>query len=651
MLKKIDKRRILKELFMCLFVVVISIGLSGVRIFYNNFIFIVPFVIFCFMNNKWYGYLSFFSSFFVIGSYNKYFYLSYLMVLLSMFAFKFFVKKDNVKFKNIISFYAFFITVIEYLIAMFIYKLDNYLIAFIFGVISYWIMRFFCDLYINVHVSEKRYLTPFLLAFVLSILGLSVLGLYNGINSFSVSLTIILFLGMIGSKVSLDSGVLYGFIMILITKTLNIEIELMLLVSSFLIVYLLNNTSKVTFLFTYTLLVIFYLYYNNISYLEGVNYILGAVLFIITPKAIFNYLGELCYGSNKYIERITKDNKRFNLEIGNKILKMEEVFSLVTSKFNVNGRLRKCEKELLFEEISIFDKLLKNFSTEINKRYEFNYYSNIEKELYKYGYDLLYFDVKTDVFNDFVINMNVRCEKKEIYKVIKPLISKLLKKKIGIINIKHNNIFDYYEVKLREEKIYRFNYGINQIAKDKEVCGDSYLVYENEGKIIYALSDGMGVGKKAKEKSKIALDLLKKFIDIGFEEECAINSINCILKSEYNKESYATLDLFVYDKYTNEFSFYKNGACDSYILRNKEIISIEGEKLPIGIMDKIDVNKKVVEIKKGDYVVMASDGVSERKINKIKDIKTNDCIKISNDILKDNTEIYDDESVIVISIK
>lgn len=651
MLKKIDKRKIFKELLIYSIIIFASISLSNVRIFYNNFVFIVPFVIFCFMNDKWYGYASFLSSFFVVGSYNKWFYLSYLLLLLVVFIFKCFGKKDNSKFKNVISFLSFFVVAIEGALSLLVYNSSDYLMVFLLGVISYWIMRYFYDLYINIHVSEKRYLTPHLMAFVFAIIGISFLGLYINNGWFSISLILIVFLSFISSRISLETGVLYSFIMIVMFEILNIRVNDLLFLVASLVCFLLSKVSKITLLFTYSLIVFSFLYYQNINYLIGVNYCLGALCFVFVPNKIGDFLSKKCYGSDKYIEKINKDNKCFNLEISKKILKMEEVFSLVSSKLNIKGRLRKCEKELLIEEINIFDNLLKGFANEINDRFEHNYYSNLEKEIYKYGYDLLYLEVKEDIFKDLVIDINIRCDKKEVYKVIKPLISKVVKKNFSVSKIKFNEIFEYYEVRLKEEKDYKFNYGIKQRAKDKETCGDSYLVYENDRKIIYALSDGMGIGKQAKEKSKQALNLFKKFMDIGFEEEKTINSINCILKSEYNKDSYATLDLFIYDKYLKEFYFYKNGASDSFILNDKEIINIEGDKLPIGIMDKVEVGKRVVQLNKGDRVVMVSDGVSERKINKFKSVKNNNPVNICDEILKDDNDINDDESIIVIKIK
>ena len=106
--------------------------------------------------------LSFFSSYLVVGGYNAWFYLSYLFVLLGVVLFKGVVSKDKVRLKNVISFYCFFTCILEGAVSYLVYKSNNYFMLFVLGVISYWIMRYFYDLYVNIHVSDKRYLTPFL---------------------------------------------------------------------------------------------------------------------------------------------------------------------------------------------------------------------------------------------------------------------------------------------------------------------------------------------------------------------------------------------------------------------------------------------------------------------------------------------------------
>ena len=329
-----------------------------------------------------------------------------------------------------------------------------------------------------------------------------------------------------------------------------------------------------------------------------------------------------------------------------------KIFSLICSKLNVRGRLKKSEKELMLEEIGVFDNLLKDFAINIKDNVvSKNYCINTEKELYKYGFDVLYFEVFEDVFKDKIIKLNVRCERKDIKSVLIPIISKSMKQNFDVVKIIDNDVFGYYEITLKVSDIVSFNFGVGQKAMDGQFCGDSYLVYKNEQKQVFALSDGMGIGKEAKKRSKLALDLLQKFMDVGIEEKQAINSINCILKNESNKESYTTLDLFVYDKFRNEFYFSKNGACNSFVVSKKGISVINGDNLPIGIMDRIEFKENKVNLNDGDYVIMVSDGVSEQKLSFLNKIKSNNPQKMVGELLNCIKDSNDDETIMIIKIK
>jgi len=362
-----------------------------------------------------------------------------------------------------------------------------------------------------------------------------------------------------------------------------------LLYSSSIIIVLLSNVSKMTLLFTYVMGVFFFVYKFNLSYYLTLSYSISILLYIFIKDNIIVSFSKYCFGSKEYIEKLNEDNKRMNIEISNKIIKMEKVLTLVTSKIKDKPRIKKNDKELFLEEIEVFDELMKKFASNIKDNYDGRkYYGKLEKEIYKYGIDLLYFDTKENVFKDKIIVMNIRCEKEEINKIIIPLINRMMKKRFEISKINNNEVFGFYELELKQSKNIKFNFGISQRAKDEKICGDSYLIYENEEKYIFAISDGMGVGIEAKNKSKKALDLLKQFMDIGFEEKQALKSINYILRKEESKESYTTLDLFIYDKVKDEFYFSKNGASNSYLINKMGAKVIEGNDLPIGIIDKVE---------------------------------------------------------------
>lgn len=649
MLDKVDKKEVFKKILVFIFVFLVSFSFCSLNIKNNYFIFSVPWVLFCFLHDKWYGFFSFFTCFIVIVFNDFYVSLIFLLVLFGVFLFKFLIGKTNKKFKNIISLYCFFITFLQGVLVQVLSSNNEYIFMFLLSVVSYWIMRYYCDIYLFFNSKDNNDLMAKLGVFILLFFGVFFLGLNMNFSYVSVSFIFVILLAFLGSRVSLEVGVLYSFLMfILLFFTKEFSLEYIAFFSVSIVVFLLNKTSKFTLFFTYVLLVFYILYYFNLNYLFVINYVIGAFVYCLIPQKYILKFSEFCFGSEKYIEKINLINEREKLNIVNKIVKMEEVFSLVCYKLNVKSRLKKCEKELLVEEVNIFDNLLKGFVKEVREE---DYYSKIKKEMYRYNIDLLYFVIEEDVFKDKIIKVNVRCERNDINGIVVPVISNVVKSDVDVLDVKYNEIFGYYKLRLKTINCVSFKYGVGQKAKDGLFCGDSYLVYENKNKKIFAISDGMGIGKEAKVRSKLALDLLRKFIDVGFEVKQAINSINCILKNEGNLECYTTLDLFVYDKYSDEFYFAKNGACNSFVVNKEGIRAIDGKDLPIGIVDKIDFRENKVNINDGDYVVMVSDGVKEKKLELLNNLKNVKPEKIVSEILNGDNENFDDQTILVIKIK
>ena len=648
-----NSKKILRLIVIYLIIGIVAIGLSKVGFKENYFVFSIPFVLFCFLDDKWEGYFSFFVSYLTIGFYNKVYFLTYLLVLVGVILFRYILKSKTVKLEKIVSFYSFFLCLLESVLVVYINKQNSYMLLLVFSLISYWTMNYFFNIYKAMHSSEVREILPYLSSFSFFIIGLVFIGLNISVWKIDTTLILLVLLSFISSKISLEIGVVYGLLIVSVLSLYNgFSMYLLLFVLSSVLTFLLNKTSKITLCFTYLLVVGLLVHYYKLDYYISLNYAVGSLIYLFIPISFINKLEDKTYGCKQYIERLKRENKERNIKFSNKILKMEEAFEIVTSKLNIKERIKKNEKEILIDEIIVFDELLKKFASEINNdKSGSNKYYEIEKEIYKYNIDLLYFVIEENIFKETIIKINARCNESDINNILIPLISNKLNKRLEIIKVKENNIFEYKEITLKSIKRVNFNYGVGQIAKDKEVCGDSYLIYENEKKCYFAISDGMGIGKKAKEKSKLALDILKKFLDIGIDEKKAINSLNSVLKKKYSKDNYTTLDLLVYDKFSNKYSFYKNGACNSYVYNKEGVKVVEGNELPIGIIDNVTLNENIINLDKNDYLFMFSDGVSEDKLM-IKDVfNYKDPQRMVREILKKKDNLDDDETVLVIKVK
>lgn len=149
-------------------------------------------------------------------------------------------------------------------------------------------------------------------------------------------------------------------------------------------------------------------------------------------------------------------------------------------------------------------------------------------------------------------------------------------------------------------------------SKDGESSiGDSYSFNTNDdGTYLTIISDGMGSGPEASTESKLAVDLIEKFIEAGFTQKTAINTVNSIMAMKFNEdEKFTTMDLNLIDLYTGETEFIKIGGVASFIKRGDEVKVIKCNSLPFGILDAVDTNSEKLQLKHGDIIVSISDGV------------------------------------------
>jgi len=142
------------------------------------------------------------------------------------------------------------------------------------------------------------------------------------------------------------------------------------------------------------------------------------------------------------------------------------------------------------------------------------------------------------------------------------------------------------------------------------LSGDSHLIQALEGdRVMLILSDGMGSGEAAARESAQVVRLLGRFLEAEVERELALETVNELMLARTETDMFATVDLCVVDLAKGEAEFSKLAACRSLILRDGEVLEVEGGRLPLGILEKVEAEVCRVEVKAGDVIVMASDGV------------------------------------------
>lgn len=133
--------------------------------------------------------------------------------------------------------------------------------------------------------------------------------------------------------------------------------------------------------------------------------------------------------------------------------------------------------------------------------------------------------------------------------------------------------------------------------------------YFTRGRYLYVIiSDGMGSGKLASIDSSMTCGLLKRFMISGFSFATSLKLANAALKLKGGDESFATADVCRLDTATGAFSIAKAGAAASYIVSENRVRRLYSPTLPVGILNEARFDVISGKLKKGDLLIMLSDG-------------------------------------------
>ena len=219
-----------KNIFIYCLIGFVSVVLSNIEVLGNGFTFIIPWILFCFIYNKYYGFMAFFCSFLGLDLVKT--------IIMLVFLGSFVIFKNGLKFisnlKRAISLYNFSIVFIGCLSYMLINGDFNIIECFLSSVISYWFMRCFYDYYFN----RKEDVYPFeITVFFFVFSGVVLLGLNASVFFLDLSLIMLVFIAFLAGKVGKEEGVLFTFFIsvffVLIRK--NIGFDLLVFISCFMV--------------------------------------------------------------------------------------------------------------------------------------------------------------------------------------------------------------------------------------------------------------------------------------------------------------------------------------------------------------------------------------------------------------------------------
>ena len=145
-----------------------------------------------------------------------------------------------------------------------------------------------------------------------------------------------------------------------------------------------------------------------------------------------------------------------------------------------------------------------------------------------------------------------------------------------------------------------------------QISGDSMAAFAfNHHDVALIISDGMGKGSKAAEESTLVVETLSRLLQAGFDVDLAMKTINGILMTGNQDERFATVDLAIIDRKKARAKIFKMGAATTFIKHDGRVSMLKRQALPAGITQGLQLEYIDIKLKKGDILIMVSDGVTD----------------------------------------
>ena len=170
---------------------------------------------------------------------------------------------------------------------------------------------------------------------------------------------------------------------------------------------------------------------------------------------------------------------------------------------------------------------------------------------------------------------------------------------------------EYVIVVCREGTAFYTMQGMAKIGKGcSRISGDNFALLDLQGgRQAAILSDGMGAGEDACRESTMVIELLEELLGAGFPEKAAIRMLNAALVMGREEIHYSTVDMTIFDLYTGTCEIVKAGASSTFIKKSGQVEHLSSSSLPIGVVNRIEIDAATRQLDDGDFVIMVTDGV------------------------------------------
>ena len=107
----------------------------------------------------------------------------------------------------------------------------------------------------------------------------------------------------------------------------------------------------------------------------------------------------------------------------------------------------------------------------------------------------------------------------------------------------------------------------------------------------------------------MASGLMMRLIKAGFGYDSSLSILNSAMLFKSTDESLATVDIAALDLFSGRLDMLKAGAAPTVVRRAGRCSVARSTSLPAGILREIGFDKASIKLKKGDIILMMSDGV------------------------------------------
>lgn len=341
--------------------------------------------------------------------------------------------------------------------------------------------------------------------------------------------------------------------------------------------------------------------------------------------------------------------------------------------FQLNNRLDEYfsyEKELEEEDdgkILISNQLLgvSELIDEFGTDFDFGSRAPIEQEQSLID-SFLYYDI---IIKECAVFYNELCFKRAVLVVknkkynrneFEKVLNLFFKVKTKILDVKFAKVSGWQVVSVVPASKYTYRVGVAKTSKER-TSGDKFSELNiDDKKAVFVISDGKGCGDNASKISEMTINLIENFYKSGFKTEHIMENVNKVM-SYKSGESFSAVDVCVLDLDLARVDFVKRGGTPSVIKKSSHALVVEGDSLPIGMMEN---SKSTIEnryVNSGDVIVLASDGVfdafnsSENFAGFINNIPAVNVQEFANNILNkaimlNKGHILDDMTVLAIKV-